>query len=132
MDYNGLNIGLFMMTSASIFGTLLLILWYIKKQKKKKLQKKDIFIISFISILIGLIPCIAMDHLEKKWKEEHRTGVYQCPRCQSYETEGFDTFWYKDGMLCNGSREYNLEHAHFTIMSCDYCGNYWKLYKKDW
>jgi hypothetical protein len=132
MDYNSLYIPAFIMTSAGIFGTILFILCYIKTEKKKKVAKKDILIISFVSILIGLIPVIGMCHLDKKWKEEHRTGVYQCPRCQSYETEGFNTFWYKDGMLCNGSREYNLEHAHYTIMSCDYCGNGWRLYKKDW
>jgi hypothetical protein len=93
-----------------------------------------------VGIVLIVIICIVMTlslilipyGIDKKWKEDHRTGVYQCPKCQSYKTEGFNTFWYKDGMLCNGSREYNLEHAHYTIMSCDYCGNDWRLYKKDW
>lgn len=59
-------------------------------------------------------------------------GIVQCPYCNSKDTRGMSTFWYNDGGLCNGSHEYNLDHADFTFFSCNYCGKDWKVYRQEW
>ena len=94
-----------------------------------KISWKVIISIGII-VLIGII--ISVSILNKNWNDEHRVNSYVCPMCNSTCTSGFDTFWHNDGTLCNGSREYCLEHADFTIMHCSECGTDFRLYRNQW
>ena len=90
-----------------------------------------IIILTMFIFLIIAIPTIMFTE-EQKYAEDHGVGHYVCPNCNSSDTEGFHTFWYNSGGLCNGSKEYNLQHADFTFFSCNYCGNVFKVYRSQW
>ena len=79
-------------------------------------------------LALGLVQA----HQDKTWDLNHGVGEFQCPNCGSRETHGFYAFWYKDGSLCNGSREYSLDHADHTYFDCDYCGKDWAVYRQEW
>lgn len=83
-------------------------------------------------VLFLVILFIAIFQIEQQYRGEHAVGEFACPRCQSLDTHGFYTFWEEDGMLCNGSREYNLDNAHHSYIDCDNCGYTWKIYREEW
>ena len=87
-------------------------------------------IIAFFTLTIGM-PAI-MSAEQEEYEKEHAYGEYQCPHCGSMDTMGFYTFSYNNGMLCNGSKEYNLQHADYSLFGCDYCGKDFKVYRSQW
>lgn len=60
-------------------------------------------------------------------------GEYQCPNCGSRETTcTFSLYWCNDGMICNGSEEYNRKNADYVYGDCEYCGKDFKIYRSQW
>lgn len=72
------------------------------------------------------------DHSPYKSYETYHKKEYKCPKCGGTDTSGFSTFWDADGSLTGGNLDYKKEHCSYTIMGCETCGEYFKLYKEQW
>lgn len=92
-----------------------------------------IWVLSIIFFIImpitfGLAFIIIPKQSEQNWNAAYHVGEHTCIHCGSNDTEGYHVFWYNDGMLCNGSYEYNIANADYTIISCETCGHNFKYY----
>jgi hypothetical protein len=82
-----------------------------------------LLIICSVGVILWNAPLTPDDHY----------GEYQCTNCGSRETTcTFNLYWDNNGMLCNGSEEYNRKNAYFVFGDCEYCGKYFKIYRSQW
>ena len=79
-------------------------------------------------MLFIYIIMIIIGNMTSSYDKEFHVGEHICTHCGSSDTEGYHTFWYNSGLLCNGSYEYNMTHADYTIISCNSCGSTFKYY----
>jgi ribosomal protein L40E len=82
----------------------------------------------FSVILLIYIIIIIIGNTTTSYDKEFHVGEHTCIHCGSNDTEGYHVFWYNSGLICNGSYEYNMSHADYTIISCNNCGNSFKYY----
>lgn len=79
-------------------------------------------------MLFIFLPILIIGNINSEYNQEHHVGEHTCIHCGSNDTDGYHTFWYNSGLLCNGSYEYNMTHADYTIISCNNCGTTFKYY----
>ena len=86
----------------------------------------------FFSVLCLISTIILTHYINSIESADPYNTAYEvhCPHCNHTHEENINLFWYNDGMLCNGSYEYNMQHADYVLFSCDYCGSSWKHYLK--
>lgn len=110
--------------------------YYAEREKEAKERKEKNIIGGFIAcVLCIMFICVMFSYVdceEKSYNAEHAYGKYRCTNCGSYETSGFDTFWYEQGGLCTGDKEYCLAHADYSIFSCNHCGKNFKVTRTQW
>ena len=82
--------------------------------------------IGLIFIIPIIIAGIILSCVESAAKSDCNNYSAVCTSCGHEVEQKAYTYWNADGTVCNGSEEYNKEHAHHIIMYCDYCGNSFK------
>jgi hypothetical protein len=89
-------------------------------------------VLLFMSVLFLIYTLVFTHYTNNIESADPYNTAYEvhCPHCNHTSEEKIYTFWYNDGMLCNGSYEYNMQNADYTLFKCDYCGSSWKHYLK--
>ena len=82
----------------------------------------------FGAMLFIYIIMIIIGNMASSYDKEFHVGEHTCIHCGSNDTEGYHSFWYNSGLMCNGSYEYNMSHADYTFISCNNCGTNFKYY----
>lgn len=83
---------------------------------------------AMLLIIMIIIGNMTSRNMTSSYNKEFHVGEHTCIHCGSNDTDGYHTFWYNSGLLCNGSYEYNMSHADYTIISCNNCGNSFRYY----